>query len=176
MSIVICAVYNNSRLFFGSDTRAIKNNIVNDDFKKIFNIRPDIYLGMTGEAEPGFWYIDRIKQLNHLDTISLLNWIELDFPTHNFPKLAIILAGKDEQGNFFIYSQNHEGLISRPFVPQKDLVFTVSANANISLFGKYFERCFINGIEIKQAIQSTISYASTIDPSISDKCDLVILD
>ena len=179
MSIFICAVYKNSKMFLASDKRAIKNGIVNNNFNKNLMLRPKIYYSMTGTAEPGLWFFDRLGEmsdLSDLDVKEALEWIEKDFPIHGFPKLAIVLAGKDEEDNFFIFTINSEGKIDRPLITSENLAYAVSSNNNIPLFSRYFEDMLKQSPSIENAMSATIQYASTVDHSISKKFEIVSVD
>lgn len=175
MSIVICAVYKNSVMFIASDKRAIKKGIVDDNFNKILMLRPKLYYSMTGTAEPGLWFFYRLRGMSHLGVKELLEWIETDFPTHCFSKLAIVLAGKDEENEFFIFTINSAGDKARPAIKNENVAYEVSANNNIPLFNKYFED-LLKHSQLKSAMVATIEYASTVDPSISKNYDFVTVD
>jgi hypothetical protein len=179
MSIFICAVYKNSKMCLASGKRAIKNGIFNNDFNKILMLRPKIYYSMTGASEPGLWFFDRLGEmsdLSDLDVKELLEWIEKDFPVHGFTKLAIVMAGKDEENNFFIFAINSEGKIERPLITSENLAYAVSANSNIPFISRYFENTLKQGPSIESAMSATIQYASTLDHSISKEFDIVSVD
>ena len=72
MSIVICAVPFATKLYLASDKRAIQNGKVSDDFKKIYNLRENTYYSITGIAEPGIWYFDRLKEHPELSIKELI--------------------------------------------------------------------------------------------------------
>jgi hypothetical protein len=179
MSIVICAVYKNSKMCLASGKRAIKNGIVHNNFNKILMLRPKIYYAITGTAEAGLWFFDRLGEMSgssDLDVKELLEWIEKDFPIHGFPKVAIVLAGKDEENNFFIFTIDSEGTINRPVITGENLAYAVSANNNIPLFSRYFGNMLKRSPSIESAMSATIQYASTVDHSISKKFDIVSVD
>ena len=179
MSIFICAVYKNSKMCLASGKRAIENGIVNNNFNKILMLRPKIYYSMTGTAGPGLWFFDRLGEMSDLldlDVKELLEWIEKDFPIHGFPKLEIVLAGKDEENNFFIFTINSECKIDRPLITSENLAYAVSSNNNIPLFSRYFEDMLKQSPSIESAMSATIQYASTVDHSISKKFDIVSVD
>ncbi|MCD4678674.1 MAG: hypothetical protein K8S18_22220 [Desulfobacula sp.] len=108
MSIVIALAVKNEFTIIASDTRAVNRKGVDDNCEKIFILRKNIYLGMTGIKEDGLRYLSRIngnQRLAHLNTKDYLSWIDKDFRQQSFEKLAIIITGKDENREFFIQSQ-----------------------------------------------------------------------
>ena len=176
MSIVICAVHLNKTMYLASDCRAIKNGITNDDFKKIFEIRPYCYYAITGTAEPGLWFLDRVKKREKArSTKELIRWADKDFEKHGFPTLTVTIAGKDEKNNFFIWQKNNAGQQNYPEIDNNGVTFSISSNCKIPLFVNHFSE-LVKNLPIDVAMSETIKYASTIDDSISSKYEMYCLE
>lgn len=174
MSIVINAVLNNEILLIASDLRAVKKGVVQDNFKKIFKIRPYCFYSITGIAEAGIWFLDRVKKNSGLTIADLLKWADVDFNHHKFPALTITFSGKDEQGNFFIWQKNNSGQKHMPIIEPSGLTYTLSANDNILILAKRFEE-FVSKLPLNEAISRTIEYAATIDTSISKEHEIIVV-
>ena len=174
MSIVICVVKFGRKMYLASDKRAIKDGRVSDDFQKTFQIREKVFYSITGIAEPGIWYLDRLKERYKMSIKDLINWCDIDFVTHSFPKLAILISGKDENGDFFIWSKNDSGESNMADVGFNKIAFTISSNQNILLFNNHFSNAVVAGNSMKDSIASTIRMASSIDKSISPTFDLIV--
>ncbi len=176
MSIVICTVPFGRKLYLAADKRAIRNGNASDNFQKIYPVRRDIYYSITGTAEPGIWFFDRLKNRSQLPAAQLIDWCDKDFVTHSFPTLAIMLSGKDENGNFFIWQKNDTGAVTKADITSNAIAVSISSNKNISLFNGYFSQQLMNGISIEKAIANTIFMASSIDETISSIFDLVVVE
>jgi hypothetical protein len=174
MSIVINAVIKNEILLIASDLRAVKNGVVQDNFKKIFKIRPCCFYSITGIAEAGIWFLDRIKKNSGLSVADLLKWADVDFDLHKFPTLTITFSGKDERGNFFIWQKNNSGQKHMPMIEPSGITYTLSANDNIPIFAECFEE-FVLKLPLNEAISRTIEYAATIDTSISKEHEIIVV-
>jgi hypothetical protein len=175
MSIVICAVPYCTKLYLASDKRAIRNGKVSDDFKKTYNLRKDVYYSITGTAEPGIWYFDRLKKRPELPINDLISWCDKDFDIHSFPTLTIMISGKDENGNFFIWQKNDSGEVTNADISTNVVAFSISSTKNMPLFNQYFTQQLVNRNSIENTIANTINMASTIDETISSSFDMVIV-
>jgi hypothetical protein len=78
-----------------------------------------------------------------------------------------MLAGENEEGDFFIWQKNHEGEIKIAEVSSEKIAISISANDNIELFYNHGIQQLLAGVSAKHAISRTINYASKIDDSIS---------
>lgn len=110
MSIVISLIANNNYLCIASDLRAIRNGEIYDNFQKIYSLRKNVFFAMTGIAEEG---LDVLFQLQTMQDQTPLAFIARanELVTPSKEKLAIMLAGKDLSGNFFIWQKNQLGEI-----------------------------------------------------------------
>ena len=176
MSIVICAVPFCTKLYLASDKRAIRNGKVDDNFQKIFELRKDVYYSITGTAEPGIWYFDKLKQHSELSIDELINWCDKDFETHPFPTLTIMISGKDEEGNFFIWQKNNAGEVKKADISSDVIAFSISANKNMPIFNQFFTQQLVSGNEVENVIANTINMASTIDDTISASYNMIIIE
>jgi len=179
MSIVISVIEKNEKLYIASDKRGKRRGIIDNSYQKIYQLSKNLYFGMTGIYEAGLMVLDYIKtcDVNNIDNLieKTNNFFNSSFRTDKPEKLAIIVAGRYNSGNFFIWSKTVQG--ETKFIKgSNNIEFTVSSNKNI----KYFSRCLEEQIEkkirlgtgIKDAIIETIEYASKIDSSISKEYEL----
>lgn len=166
MSIVICAVEYNRKFYIASDRRAIKGGVVNDDYQKIYEIRPHVYFAMTGIAEAGLRLLEHIRQRAKLPISAMIKAVDKAFKPNPFT-LTIMIAGQDETKNYFIWQKNNKGEKTEASATDEDIAYSIGANDNIHQFEVYFAKQVKSGYGIEQAIVNTINYASTIDPTIS---------
>ena len=170
MSIIICLVERNKRLYIASDKRAIRNGILDDNFQKVFRIKENLFFAMTGIAEVGLQYLDLLRRnitLSIDELISLLNTTLVPTPT----VLTIMLCGQKEDGNFFIWQKNNSGVITEGDIGTSNFAFSIGSNQNINTYNNYLEQQLISGVSIEQSIIKTIQFASDIDSTISRKYD-----
>jgi len=172
MSIVICVVNRNNEFCMAADKRAIKNGIINDNYQKLFKLKEDVYFGMTGIAEKGHKVLKQLMYNTHLSVTELIK-LTNSMVKPNQSKLTIMIAGKDEKGNFFIWQKNHKSEIVIADVSVDNIAFSLSTNENSELFDNYLRSELQAGKFIEEAIINTIKYASEIDDSISKDFHIV---
>ena len=156
-----------------ADKRAIKNGIINDNYQKLYKLKEDVYFGMTGIAEEGYKILNGLMYCTHLSPTALIKFTDLSFqPSERM--LTIMIAGKDEEGNFFIWQKNHEGKIEIANVSLDTIAFSLSTNENSELFNNHLSSELKTGKLIEEAILSTIKFASERDDSISKDFHIVM--
>ncbi|MGJ0366405.1 hypothetical protein [Aliarcobacter cryaerophilus] len=160
MSIVISVIDKNDSLFIASDKRAIKNGIINDNFKKIFEIKDNIYFGMTGIAEDGFIYLAHIKIHKKKVCSQFISICDKLFPIL-VEKLATLIVGINEGEKIMQVGDTN------------NILYSISSNANIPEYSEFFKQKLLNGFSIIDSIKSTIEYASQIDASISKEYEII---
>lgn len=170
MSIVICTVFKNEKMFIASDKRAIRNGIKNEDYKKIYQVNPSIFFWMTGVAEEGHKILNYINSFDNQDTQFLIDKVD-DFFHPTDLTLTISLGGKDKNNNYFVWQKNNSGKIINQYINPNELHYFISSNDDRNIFSAYFEKRLILGINLAQSIRDTIIYASTIDASVNDVID-----
>ncbi|CAG0989690.1 hypothetical protein ANAEL_02221 [Anaerolineales bacterium] len=165
MSIVICTVINNSRLLIGSDHRAIRDGQIYDNYQKIYNLKPTIFFAMTGIAENGLSIFGSLQQMSNQSSADIISAADnLLIPSES--KLTIMLAGKSEDGNFFVWQKNNNGQIAVQEITSDKASFSISTTDNIDIIINCF-RGLLSIIPPQIAISETIKFASTIDNTIS---------
>ena len=172
MSIVISVIDKNDSLLIASDKRAIKNGIINDNFKKIFEIKDNLYFGMTGIAEDGFIYLAHIKIHKKKVCSQFISICDKLFPIL-VEKLTTLIVGINEENNYFIWSKNNEGEKIMQVGDTNNILYSISSNANIPEYSEFFKQKLLNGSSIIDSIESTIEYASQIDASISKEYEII---
>jgi 20S proteasome alpha/beta subunit len=173
MSIVICVVENDKTFYLASDKRAIKNGIINDNYKKIYELKTHIYFAMTGIAEVGLSFLEVIKNNIDQPIKEFLKEVDSKFPTGR-TKLTVTIAGLDENNIFFIWQKNNSGMITNAKIGPNIISYSISSNDNMELFDNYFRDCVNSVRSVQYCIADTIKYASEIDNSISSGYDLII--
>ena len=175
MSIVISVIESNRKFYIASDKRGERGGIKSDSYKKICQLDKDLYFGMTGIYEAGLVVLNHIRSCNLNDINSLTEKISeffASFSGRNKPeKLTIMVAGRDNTGNFFIWQRNIQGE-TKLMNGSENIEYALSSNDKIEILAKYFEKQIISGSEVKDAIAKTIQYASDIDSSISKEYEL----
>ena len=111
MSIVICVVDKNSRFYMASDLRAIRDGIIYDDYQKVFELKPRVYFGMTGIAEAGHAVLDKLRPLTKLSVDEIIKKTD-EIIQYSSTILTVMLAGQNEQGDFFIPAMVQPGRFS----------------------------------------------------------------
>ncbi len=170
MSIVVIAIDKNKKLYIASDKEERKcSGFITDDYRKIYQIKDNIYFGMTGVYEVGLDILDLIKKIEWGNRLELIKKVNSCFDSCCIvakpEKMTMVIAGKDEEG-FFILQRNIQGEIK--IVNGSDNIeLAINSTSGISDFQKYLEGKIISGEGIKDSIIKTIEYASTIDVSIS---------
>ncbi len=173
MSIVICAIKNNSEFVIAADKRAINNGDIRDNHNKILELRPGIFYGMTGLAQIGQQFFDlMLKPRAHLNSKDILSFVDSEFKPMS-KQLTMTLAGRDEEGDFFLWQKNHEGIINYPQVRDDLLVLSIASNENTHIWENYFlMQCQF--VQLEEAVILTIRYAAENDKdrTISQEYDL----
>lgn len=173
MSIVICVVNRNNEFCIAADKRAKKDGIINDNYQKLFKLKEDVYFGMTGIAEEGHKILNKLMYCTHLSPRGLIKFTDLNFQPSN-KILTIMIAGKNEKGDFFIWQKNHKGEILIADVAIDNIAFSLSTNENSELFNNHLSSELKTGKFIEEAIINTIKFASEIDDSISKDFHIVM--
>lgn len=179
MSIIIGVISKNNQLFLGADTRAIlPSDKIDDDYDKIFKIRPDLYFGITGIAEYGLAIKDRllmlpdINQLFIVEIIQYLDSIYTDKHSHS----TVLLSGRLETNQAFIWNKNTLGENRLIKSDGLDTLYSINSNDNTEFFEKRFvQEVGQTNFDFIMSIRNTIEYASTIDHTISSTCKIVCL-
>lgn len=177
MSIVISVIEKNRKLYIASDKRGIKKGVARDDYQKIHRLSEDLYFGMTGIYEAGLEFFNFIKEYATNDKYRLISNISKSFDsffrTDKPEKLAIIVAGRCDSRNFFIWTKNIQGETEFIKGSTEKFGIVVSANDKIEIFRRQLlEELIRSELNVKDAIIKTIEYASEIDSTISKEHDL----
>jgi 20S proteasome alpha/beta subunit len=175
MSIVICAVDKNRKFYIASDLRAIQNGVIRDDYEKVCELRPHVYYGMTGIAEAGLELLEKVREYVDLPVADLISKVDERFrpsPT----MLTIMLAGQDEDGNYFIWQKNNEGEIRQAAVNDRGIAYSIAAHERIGEFMEHFEHLVRSGMSLEKAVAKTMAFASEIDKTISPKYRMIKLE
>jgi len=176
MSIVISVIEKNEKLYIASDKRGTRRGIREDRYQKIYQLSKNLYFGMTGIYEAGLKVLDYIKtccDVNNIDNLikKINNFLDSFFREDKPEELAIIVAGRYDSRNFFIWTRNIQG--ETKFIKgSNNIEFSVSSNKNIKCFSRHLKEQIILRKDIKGAIIETIEYASKIDSSISKEYEL----
>lgn len=166
MSIIICVVVRNRQLFIASDRRAIRNGQVSDDFEKVHKIGQDVFFGMTGIAEIGEEVLRQLQTIEHPSSLDLIHRAtELVVPSQQ--KLTIMLAGKDEAGNFFVWQKNNDQDVCNSCINENNIAYSISGGDAVDDRVRPFLLNLLPQVSVPQALSDTIRFASTIDPTIS---------
>lgn len=173
MSIVICVVNRNNEFCMAADKRAKKDGIINDNYQKLFKLKEDVYFGMTGIAEEGHKILNKLMYCTYLSPTGLIKFTDLNFQPSN-KMLTIMIAGKNEKGDFFIWQKNHKSEIVIADVSADNIAFSLSTNENSELFNNHLSSELNTGKSIEEAILSTIKFASEKDDSISKDFHIVM--
>ena len=172
MSVVICVIDRAQDLYLAADRRAVQFGVKRDDYSKIYEIRPKLYVGITGLAELGDVVVQDAKKQSELSVSELIE--HLDSRVQPSPtRLTVTLAGRDDQGGLFVWQKTNEGKTLKPEVrPEEVVTSTASTGKNGAIHAKLIsELRKREGIE--KAIRKTVEYASTIEHSISPSFELV---
>ena len=175
MSIVISVIEENKKLYIASDKRGKRRNGISDDYQKIYQLAEDLYFGMTGIYEAGVYVWNHIKEYDVSDKYRLIENINIFFAScfkmDKPERLAIMIAGRDNNGDFFVWQKNIQG--ETKFIKGSEKIeFAISSNDKIEIFGEYFKKKIISGLSVRDAIIRTIEHASKIDSSISKEYEL----
>lgn len=175
MSIVIAVIEKNEKLYMASDKRGERKGVVKDEYQKIYQLDKELYFGMTGILEAGLEILDFIRKNDLSDRYNLIKKVDAFFDFYfrrSRPnKLAVMLAGKDNDGNFFIWQKNIGGEV-RLTKSSGIIDFAISSNDKVAIFGNYFRSKVAFAPNVRDAIIKTIEYASEMDPSISKEYEL----
>ena len=175
MSIVISVIEENKKLYIASDKRGKRRNGVSDDYQKIYQLAEDLYFGMTGIYEAGLHVWNYIKEYDVSDRHRLIKKINVCFDScfkkDKPEKLAIMIAGRDNNGDFFVWQKNIQG--ETKFIKgSENIELAISSNDKIEIFGEYFKKQKTSGLSVRDTIIRTIEHASKIDSSISKEYEL----
>lgn len=175
MSIVISVIEKNRKFYIASDKRGERNGVRNDHYKKIYLLSPKCYFGMTGIYECGleiFSILNKCSDKRIENLKQLVSDIFNSYTQESRPeKMTITLAGKNDDGCFFIWQRNIQGE-GNCINGSENIECAVSAGDRIKEFTKFLEDTIKSGQNTKDSIIATIKYASQIDPSISEEYDL----
>jgi len=179
MSIIIGLITINNQLFLASDKRAIHSNgLVNDNYKKLYLLRPKLYFGMTGIAEYGLMIYERVMKLSNFNEMSVQDIINSFNDCHKQIDLdsTIMVAGIMEDNEAFIWSKNTRGEARFIKRDKQSLMYSINTNKNLDKFESRFrEEIIKSGGFFVTAMRNTIEYASTIDHTISNDYDLILI-
>jgi hypothetical protein len=167
MSIVACVMFKDEGILIGSDKRAIKDGLIDENYKKLYEIKEGLIFGMTGIAEEGHFVLAHLMKNSDLPTLEIVNMADAIFKPKD---TAIILAGKDENNQFFMWHKNSEK-VSLTRNESEMVHFLVSSNNNVGLYTNYLGDQ-LEKVEIDQAILNTIYFASKNDETINNIADL----
>ncbi|MEX2411338.1 MAG: hypothetical protein WD607_08220 [Candidatus Paceibacterota bacterium] len=172
MSIVICVVNQNQKFYLASDLRAIRGGITEDNYQKIYEIKEKVYFGMTGIAEEGHKILANLKANSDKTVSDLIKYTDSIFQQSE-NMLTIMLSGVDETGKYFIWQKNHQEKITNATINDSSIAFSISSNKNVHSFHNYLNSLISSGINIEQAIEQTIYFASKMDNTISPTFKLI---
>jgi 20S proteasome alpha/beta subunit len=156
-----------------ADKRAKKDGIINDNYQKLFKLKEDVYFGMTGIAEKGHKVLKQLMYNTHFSTTELIK-LTNSMVKPSQKKLTIMIAGKNEEGNFFIWQKNNEGQTEIANVSVNNIAFSLNTNDNSELFNNHLTSELEAGKSIEEAIINTIKFASEKDDSISKDFHIVM--
>jgi hypothetical protein len=179
MSIIIGLITRNNQLFLTSDKRAIHSNgFVNDNYKKLLQLRPKLYFGMTGIAEYGLLIYEKVRKLPNFNEMSVQDIINSFNKYHKQMVIdsTIMVAGIMEDSEAFIWSKNTRGEARFIKRDKQSLMYSINTNNNVDKFESRFREEIIKseGFFVT-AMRNTIEYASTIDHTISNDYDLILI-
>ena len=179
MSIIIGLITMNNQVFLASDKRAIlSNGLVNDNYKKLYPLRPKLFFGMTGIAEYGLHVYKSVMLLPNFDKMKVQEIIN-SFNEHYYQNdinSTIMIAGIMDDDEAFIWSKNTLGDVRLIKRDKLSLMYSISTNNNQDKFVSKFRNEIIKskGFFVT-AMRKTIEYASTIDDTISNDYDLILI-
>lgn len=182
MSIVIAVVnHSDNSLYFYGDKRLTKtaedgSKSFSDDFTKIFQLKDDLFIGVTGNADLGLQLIEKTRQILHIgndEIIKILSEID-SVPVSKSVKLLVIIAGRNNNGELFIWSRdfNNEPIIKTTPLSKDFCSFAISisstegafdlANTVLEFFLKTTGDCHLsihNTIQAVVAMDETVSFS-----------------
>ena len=176
MSIIIGIISKENNLIIGADTRAVLHNgTINDNFQKLFKIRHNLFIGITGIAEYGIGVIkgllefERIKDLTNKEIIDLIN---LNYPILKLDS-TILIAGKNDNNIAFIWTKSTTGTIELLEGNGRDVFYSINSTSNIDSFESKLKQTIVStNHDYFISVMKTIQYASEIDKTISSKSDI----
>jgi len=175
MSIIICVVEKDKTFYLASDKRAIKNGIIKDNYKKIYELKRHVYFSMTGIAEVGLGVLAKIQDKINLPIKDFLIEVDNEVIVNN-KTLTVMISGIDENNKLFIWQKNNSGDIRIVDLGPDLISYSISSNDNSDLFEEHLRKCIISGRQIQYCIADTINYASSIDYTISSGYDLIMFE
>jgi hypothetical protein len=178
MSIIIGLITKNNQLFLASDKRGIQNGIIDDNFKKLLPLRPKLYFGMTGLAEYGSIIYENVLRLPNFKEMSVKDIINSfdEFYSQIDTKSTVLVAGKMEDDEVFIWTKRTGAESHLIKHDKQNIVSAINTNHNLELFeSRLREEIITSEGYYVTAMRKTIEYASTIDPTISKDCDLILI-
>lgn len=178
MSIIIGILTSTEKLIIASDKRVIihHKNIVDDNYQKVFKLRNNLYLGITGKAEYGIIIKNRIIEFQKEKTISeIIEFTNLIYK-QNHLKSTIMITGRFENKKLFIWSKNTDGELTFAESEKGLIKYSINTTDNIDLITRMFKHEIENTkSNYDLTIKRTIEFASTIDKTISKNYDLILL-
>lgn len=183
MSIVIALIdrLSDSLYFYGDKRQTIKNEdntkSYSDDFTKIFKIKEDLFMGISGNAGLGLQLIGKAQQISYLSNDDIVNEIEKiqDMPVDDEIKVFGIIAGRNNQGELFIWNRQFNNIpeIKLPKLDSVyDYVISTSSTAGAYNFaGIVLQNEIISTRDCQLTIQRTIQAVSQMDPTVSPTFD-----
>lgn len=172
MSIVICIIEKDQNFYLASDLRAIREGKTSDDFQKVFELKSEVYFGMTGIAESGFPILEKLRKENFKtknEVIHLANKFFQPDPLN----LSIMLCGKNEKGGYFCWQKNNTGKIAEIDVRPSNIGFAICSNENVNKFNNHLTLLLGTGESVETAIADTIRFASNTDQTISPAYNII---
>jgi len=149
--------------------------VVKDNYQKIYPLAEDLYFAMTGVYEAGLEVLKAIKGYDVNDRDSFVenvgNFFDFFFRANKPEKLTILIAGRNNNRNFFIWQRNIKG-DTNVVNGSKNIEYAISSNDKMKDFGEYLENQIKLGLNCKDAMIKTIEYASKINSSISKEYEL----
>lgn len=176
MSIIITTLFRNDCIHMASDKRAKKDGVIIDEnFKKIYQLNPNLLFGMTGTVEAGLRMLEFIISLKGVKSVrDLIDKVDYGFQSCPVD-LTITLAGKDENDNYFVWQKNSKGEVKTSKLEPGEVQYFVSAGENIDEFKIHFEQEVLSTGNLEMSVRNTIKYASTVDDSINNIIDYYVI-
>lgn len=176
MSIIIGLIDTKNHVYLAADKRAIRSSgIIDDNFKKFLPLRQNLYFGMTGIAELGIMIYNKVTELptfNEMAVQDIINAFDIQYKQMNLDS-TILVAGKFENNEAFIWNKNTSGETRFIKRDKKDILYSINTNNNLDKFEpKFREEVIKSRGNLVAAIKNTIEYASTIDKTISKNFDI----
>jgi hypothetical protein len=178
MNIVIGLITKNNQLFLTFDKKAIPSkDVIHDNHKKLFPLRPKLYFGVISSVENELLIIEKVLESSRFEVMKIqdiINLLNENYKIEN--ESAIMLAGIMEDGEAFIWSKKTGGesrLLKRN---KHELIYLINTiNNSEKLVTRMQEEIIKSEGFVVTAMRKTIEYASTIDRSVSDDYGLILI-